>query len=226
LRRSGIYALIGAIGGAIPGTVATVVEPNDTSPPLIVAAVGLTAVAGYMIGQSQPVPRVSPAPKPSEGRAGILGLLRPFLYRIGIGLLVGFLFASLAQMLWFPVLVALAGQGGDSGFPLTPLRRAAGLACGNAMFGSALAGFAGSIVGSFLGGAIRSDHYAPPTVWVAAWAGVLGLLIGSSAGAVPGTFLSFDIALIVTLSSGVPAGIAAALIVWILVKRKLTAVEP
>lgn len=224
LRRPEIYAICGLIAGATPGATAALVQGSEGSDlvALIVAlAAGLTGFAGLGIGWARPVACDLASPAPPLRRPGIIS-------RLAIGLVVGVLFAYLALMLWFSIAMALGEPSGNlvSRAHHGPRWRAVQDTPEIAIAGSALTSFLGSLFGALLGGAIRADRYSSPVVWVAAWAALLGLLMGSNTGTLTGTLLPYDIAMMVTVSSSFPAGLVAALLVWIVVKWRLTAPEP
>jgi hypothetical protein len=216
-----MYAIFGFIAGAVPGATAAIVQGSERSELVVLVigvAAGLTGLAGLGIGLARPVSRDLSLPASARRCPGILS-------NLAVGLIVGVLFAYLALMVWFSIAIALGEPSGNLMSPAYrgPRWHAVQDTPEIAIAGAAFTSFLSSLFGALLGGAIRTDRHTSPIIWVAAWAGVLGLLIGSNTGTLTGTLLPYDIAMIVTLSSSVPAGIAAALIVWILVKRRLTA---
>jgi hypothetical protein len=217
------YALCGFIAGAIPGITAALVQGTEGSALvwLITGLIALlTSLAGIGIGWSRPVARDLALVAPAVKSPGIMK-------QLGVGLVVGISFAYLGLMLWFNLGIALSEPGRNPVTARPGSRSDAVLYTPDiAIAGSALTSFLSGLFGALLGGAIRTERYTSPNSWVAAWAAVLGLLIGSNTATLTGTLLPFDIAMMITLTSSIPAGIAAALIVWILVKWRLTAPNP
>jgi hypothetical protein len=225
LRRGLLYGAGSALGGiALPGPALFVAAVGSGVTETCIAAFMWSAavgVTGLVIGSCQPQQSLAATSIAADETASNWELARRCLYVLVVGSLIGALFAGVAVIGWFGVLLAIF----DPAYTSRSLAgRAIISACGTAMGAAGIGAFTGSVLGAGLGSAAHMRDVHPPIARCAVWASVLSLVVASPLGAGLGAALplKFGLAFTLALAAGAVAGIGGGLITWQLALRRTT----